>query len=107
MNTRTVAATAMANIPTGSVKTDKIYFVIKRDGKIKEYQLYDNYNNVITEKRVDDRIKRLTFPRIPRAIDTDELSVLIDLHSPKKQYFSKSTLNTMTLGTAIMYKQAR
>ena len=105
--TRTVAATAMANIPTGSVKTDKIYFVIKRDGKIKEYQLYDNYNNVITEKRVDDRIKRLTFPRIPRAIDTDELSVLIDLHSPKKQYFSKSTLNTMTLGTAIMYKQAR
>ena len=71
------------------------------------FEIDDNYNNVITEKRVDDRIKRLTFPRIPRAIDTDELSVLIDLHSPKKQYFSKSTLNTMTLGTAIMYKQAR
>lgn len=104
---RTVTCYALANIPVGSVKTDKIYFVIDRKGKIKEYQLYDNYDNVITEKKVDDRIKRLTFPRLPRAIDADEVSILIDLHNPKKRYYSNSSLNTMTLGTAIMYKQAR
>lgn len=104
---RTVSSYSIANLPLSNVKTDKIYFIISKAGKIKGYQLYDCYDNVINEKRVEDKIKRLTFPRFSRMVDAEELHVLIDLHNPGKQLYSNSKLNSMTLGTAIMYKSAR
>ena len=81
----------------------RIHFHIKKDGKIKSYELYDYNGFTIKEDDVDKCIRRLTFPKFPENIDAEELSVLVDLHDPSNQMFSNILMNTLSIGSAIMY----
>lgn len=103
---RTVASYTIGNMPKYGAKynrTSKIYFQIKNDGKIKSYQLFDYKGELITEKEVDDCIKRLTFPKFPKNIDAEELNVLVDLYDPSNKLFSNILMDSLSVGSAVLY----
>lgn len=103
---KTVTSYTIGNMPkygAQNIRTSRIHFHIKKDGKIKSYELYDYNGFTIKEDDVDKCIRRLTFPKFPENIDAEELSVLVDLHDPSNQMFSNILMNTLSIGSAIMY----
>ena len=89
------------------MRTAKIFFTIKKDGKIKNYTLYDYANNQINEKQVEECLQRLTFPPFPPNIDADELGFYVDLKDPENQIFSNCILYGLSIGSSILYMLAR
>ena len=84
-------------------KTSKVYFTIKKDGRIKQFTLLDYNNKVVQEKSVEDKLKRLTFPEFPANIDAEELDILVDLYDPENQTFLNILMNAMSIGASILY----
>ena len=107
---KTVASYTLGNVPNIGLhymRTAKIFFIIKKDGKIKNYTLYDYANNQINEKQVEECLQRLTFPPFPPNIDADELGFYVDLKDPENQIFSNWILYGLSIGSSILYMIAR
>ena len=85
------------------MQTAKIFFTIKKDGKIKDDILFNSSGRVIREKTVEDNLKRLTFPEFPRNIDADELDILVDLYDPGNNAMTNIILNSTSIVSEILY----
>lgn len=107
---KTVTSYTLGNVPNIGLhymRTAKIFFIIKKDGKIKNYTLYDYANNQINEKQVEECLQRLTFPAFPPSIDAEELGFYVDLKDPENKIFSNCILYGLSIGSSILYMLAR
>ena len=103
---KTVASYTLGNVPNIGLhymQTAKIFFTIKKDGKIKDYILFNSSGRVIREKTVEDNLKRLTFPEFPPNIDADELDILVDLYDPGNNAMTNIILNSTSIVSEILY----
>lgn len=107
---KTVTSYTLGNVPNIGLhymRTAKIFFTLKKDGKIKNYTLYDYANNQINEKQVEECLQRLTFPAFPPSIDAEELGFYVDLKDPENKIFSNCILYGLSIGSSILYMLAR
>ena len=103
---KTVTSYTLGNVPNIGLhymKTAKILFTIKKDGKIKKYTLLDASGRIINEKPVEDSLKRLTFPKFPPNIDADELDIFVDLYNPDNFAMTNIIMNSTAIISEILY----